>query len=146
MKQNTIKLFATQIPYTDEVLEENEVYVEFDVEELLDQIDNEDIANYARFSLDMIPEDSVYSSLDDFDEDDIVSHLEDGGYNFSKHIGEEDCIEFLEESGYTVLTDSEVDNGLDIIDSRMLEEIEDIFINSSVFEREKIYNLIKTWI
>lgn len=110
---------------------------------LLDEIDNDSIADYARWTLNMLHEDSVYSSLDDFDIDDIADYLEEEDYNFSKHIGEEDCIDFLEDSGYAVLTNSEADDGLDIIDSRMLEEIKDIFINSSVFEREKIYNLIK---
>jgi hypothetical protein len=143
MKPKAIKLFATQIPYTEEELEEDEVYVEFNVQELLKQIDNEDVEDYARWSLDMKHEDDFESSLEDFSEDDIADYLEEEGYNFSSHIGEEDCIDFLEDSGYTVTLNKYVDNSLDYIDNRMLDEITEIFTNATVFEREEIYNKIK---
>lgn len=110
--------------------------------DLLDEINDEIIADYARWTLNMIPEDSVYSSLDDFDIDDIVDYLEEEGYNFSKNIGEEDCIDFLEDSGYLVTLPQDVEVSLDYIDNKMLEEITNSFLNASVFEREKMYNLI----
>lgn len=58
--------------------------------DLLDEIDDEDIAKYARYTLNMIPEEDVYTSLDDFYEDDIVKHLKNEGYNFAEEI---ECIE-----------------------------------------------------
>ena len=84
----------------------------------------------------------VVVTLEDFDEDDMIQHLREEGYDFSVEVDIEEMIEQLESEGYTVLTNSEADDGLDIVDSRMLEEIKGVFINSSVFEREKIYNLI----
>lgn len=84
-------------------------------------------------------------SLEDFDEYNIIQHLREEGYDFSIEVDTEDMISRLESEGYTVLENSiQEENSLDIIDSRMLEEIKDIFINSSVFERERIYNLITT--
>lgn len=142
MKTATIRVVGKHITENDDELEEGYTEIQVEAYDILREIGSEDVADYARWSLDMRHEDDFESSLEDFSEDDIADYLEEWGYNFSKHIGEEDCIDFLEDSGYTVLTNSEADNGLDIIDSRMLEEIKDIFINASVFERERIYNLI----
>lgn len=85
----------------------------------------------------------VIVSLEDFDEDDMIQHLKEEGYDFSIEVDTEDIISRLESEGYTVLENSiQEENSLDIIDSRMLKEIKGIFINASVFERERIYNLI----
>lgn len=135
----TIKLFATQIPYPKGELEENEVYVEFNVGELLDEIDNEDIADYSRWTLDMKHEDEFESSLDAFDKDDLVKELESRGHNFSYQIGEE-CIGFLEDSGYTITYDKGIQ--YDYVDNCLFEDITNKFDSLSVFDRQKMRDLI----
>lgn len=143
MKEKIIKLFATQVPYIEEELEENEVYVEFNVGELLDEIDDEDVYDYAVENFNLINGDDFESSLDDFDEDDLVKELENRGHNFSYQIGEEECIEFSEDSGYTIIADEAVvGSGLDYVDAQRLEDIQKKFIDSSWDEKLVMYNKI----
>lgn len=52
-------------------------------------------------------------------------------------------IEHLEYEGYTVLKDSELDNSLDLIDQKRLDEITELFIRGSFQEREEIYKNVK---
>jgi hypothetical protein len=142
MKNPSIRIVGKHITENDDELEEGYVEIELPVKDLLDEIDNEDIEDYARWSLDMRHEDDFESNIDDFDVDDLVKQLEYEGYNFSIKIGEEDCIEFLEESGYTVLDKNDAESSLDYIDASMLGELTERFLNASVFEREEIYNKI----
>lgn len=136
-----IQLFATRIPYTEEELEDNEVYVEFNVKELLDQIDDEDISDYARWNFDMKHEDDFESSLDDFDEGDLIKELESRGHNFSNQIGEKDCIEFLEDSGYTVTYGGQ---GLeyDYVDNCLFEDISSVFYSLSCAKRQELRDMV----
>jgi len=132
-----IKLFATQIHYTEEELGENEVYVEFDVTELLEQIDDDDISQYARSWCSMMYEDDYEPKLDDFTDNDLVKELKYRCYNFSKQIGEDDCVDFLEDSGYEVVLSG--GGNLDVIDEKKLIEISKKFMNGSWVEREEMY-------
>jgi hypothetical protein len=141
MKEKTIKLFATQIPYTEEELEENEVYVEFSVGELLDQIESSDVYNYAIRNLGLVDEFS--NSLYAFAEDEMIEELESRGHNFSYQIGEGECIEFLQDSGYIVSHYYDEPNyGLDCVDAQRLEDIQKKFIDYSWDDRLIMYNKI----
>ena len=142
MIQKTIKLFATQIPYTKEELEENEVYVEFNVGELLDEIDNEDIADYARWRLDMIPEDDVRSNIEDFSEDELVEALRDSWYDFSKEVDEDEMVSILEDKGYLVSDERNISNDYDYVDNCLFEDIVNKFNSLSFFDRQKMRDLI----
>jgi hypothetical protein len=139
MKNPNIRIVGKHITENDDELEEGYVEIELPVKDLLDEIDNEDIEDYARWSLDMRHEDDFESNIGDFDVDDLVKQLEYEGYNFSIKIGEYDCIEFLEESGYTVLDKNDANGNLDYIDSCRLEEIQEKFLNGSWSEREQLY-------
>lgn len=141
MKEKTIKLFATQIPYTEEELEENTVYVEFDVEELLDEIENSDIYDYAVDNLNLVNENEV-KSIEDFDEDELVEALEDLNYNFSSRIDKDLCVEYLENLGYFVTDERDISNDYDYVDNCLFEDIVNKFDSLSVFDRQELRNLI----
>jgi len=142
MINSTINWVGKQILTNQEELEEGYVEVVIDVKDILNEIDNEEISEYARWKLDMIYEDSFESDLDDFDDGDLVDELENRNYNFSEQIGEDECIEFLEDSGYTITADKDVDNSLDYIDAVRLEEITNLFVNGSWGERDLMYKLL----
>lgn len=145
MKPKTIKLFATQIPYTDgelDDLEENEVYVEFNISELLDEIDNEDIEEYARYDLDMLHEDDFKSNLEDFSENEIVQHLRDGWFDFTDEVSEEEMIDILEDKGYTVSDDGTISNDYDYVDSCLFEDIISVFDSLSCAKKQELHDLI----
>lgn len=142
MKNPSIRIIGKHITENSDELEEGYVEIRLPVKDLLDEIDNEYIEDYARWSLDMRHEDDFESDIDDFDDDDLVRQLEYNGYNFSRKIDEDECIEFLEEQGYTVLDKNDTESSLDYIDSRRLEEIQEKFINGSWSEKEELYNKI----
>lgn len=141
MKEKTIKLFATQIPYIGEELEENTVYVEFDVEELLDEIENSDIYDYAVDNLNLVNENEV-KSIEDFDEDELVEALEDLNYNFSIRIDKDLCVEYLENLGYFVTDERDISNGYDYVDNCLFEDIVNKFDSLDLFSRQKMRDLI----
>lgn len=138
MRNNIINWSGKQILTNQDELEDGHVEIAIEVKDILDEINNDDIEQYARYYLDMRHEDDFESDLDDFQEEDIVEKLEDLGYNFSKNIGEEDCIEFLEDCGYTITDNSHIDS-LDSVDENMLYEITKKFLESSWEERDLIY-------
>lgn len=142
MKNKTINWSGKQIFANQYDLEEGYAEIVIEVKDILDELDNEYIEDYARYYLDMINKDDFESSLDDFDEDALVDKLEDWGYNFSKQIAEDECIEFLEDSGYTITANEDVDNSLDYIDAGRLEEITNLFVNGSWSQREIMYELL----
>jgi hypothetical protein len=145
MKAKTIKLFATQIPYTqipytDEELEENEVYVEFNVEELLDQINNEDIEDYARWSLDMIdPDDCECETINEASEWELVDELKSRDFNFVDELDDDELLDEMESRG---LSEYVTISGLDYVDTEMLKEITTLFLNSTLAQRQIMYNLL----
>lgn len=56
-------------------------------------------------------------------------------------VDEDDMINHLENNGYTV-TEDDITDTLDIVDSKRLDEISRLFINGSWSEREEIYKKI----
>lgn len=142
MKTKTIRLVGKHVFENNDELEEGYVEIEVEVYDILREIDSEDVVDYARSSLDMKHEDDFESNLDDFEEDDLIKHLENNNYNFAQKVSEEECIEALEIGGYIITTKSDLDIDLDYVDSNMLEEIEDLFLYSSCAEREEIYNKV----
>lgn len=112
--------------------------------DLLDTISDSAIEYYARWNLNLIREDTCVSNIGDFSNSELVQELDRNGFNFSSCIGESECMAFLEESGYSVLENRDVDNGLDLVDANMLDYITDKFLNASMFERENMFNLIKS--
>lgn len=140
MKNETINWVGKQVFANQDELEEGYVEIILDVRDILDEIDNEDIADFARWSLDMIPEDEFESSLDDFDNNDLIEELESRGHNFSYQIGEEDCIDFLEDSGYTITYDKGIQ--YDYVDNCLFEDITNKFDSLDCFSRQKMRDLI----
>ncbi len=141
MKKPTIRVSGKQVFANQDELEKGYVEIELEAYDILREIDADDVADYARWSLDMKHEDDFKSSLDDFSEDELVKALESNGYNFAQKVTEEDCIEVLEENGYIISTEKE--NVLDHIDAPMFEEIQEKFLNANWAERQDMYNLIK---
>jgi hypothetical protein len=145
MKAKTIKLFATQIPYTqipytDEELEENEVYVEFNVEELLDQIDTDVLRKYAKYHLDMIdPDDCECETVDEAREWELVDELKSRDFNFEDELDDDDL---LDEVAARRLGENIAIQGLDCVDTKMIKEITELFLNSTLSQREIMYNLL----
>jgi hypothetical protein len=115
-KDKKIKLFATQIPQEEDELEENEVYVEFEVKELLDNIEAEDICNYTK----------VYGYRH---EDDFESFLDD-------------MIDHLERCGYTILEGKDIADGYDYVDNCLFEDISSVFESLSCAKRQELRNLV----
>jgi hypothetical protein len=135
-----IKLFAMQIPYHEEELEEGEVFVRFDVEELLNQIEEEDIIHYARNYCDLIHPDDI--NLGDYDESDLVEALEDKDYTFIHNATNDDMIERLENEGYYIsLRKPRLENAdkLDYGSQLQFDAIERLFYRGSWAEREEMY-------
>lgn len=143
MKASIIRIVGKHITENDDELEEGYVEIEISIKDLLDEIDNEDIVDYAEDNLNMKHEDDFESDIDDFDVNELVSKLEDEGYNFAQKVSEEDCIEVLEIGGYVITDKNDEENRLDYVDGTMLEEIINLFLYSSCAEREQLYNLIK---
>jgi hypothetical protein len=130
--------------HADEILE-GYAQVEFEVDELLDEIDYSDVRKFAKDKLDLIPVDE----LSDVDQDDLVSELEDRDYNFIRSATDEAMINELEKSGYKCIYeyDKEYDDylkvaNLDIQDMNMLKEITKKFIDASIFERADMYQAV----
>lgn len=141
MKNNKIKLFAMQVP-CDEELEENEVFVEFNVEELLNQIESSDVYDYATERFGLVNEDGVAIKLDDFYESDLIEHLRDNYYNFIKEVDTNEMIKHLESLGYSLDNEFFNKDEYDYIDSILFEEISTKFHSLSVFDRQKLRDLI----
>jgi hypothetical protein len=145
MKSKTIKLFATQIPYTqipytDEELEENEVYVEFNVEELLDQIDTDVLKKYVEYHLDMIdPDDCECETVDEASEWELVDELKSRDFNFEDELDDDDL---LDEVAARRLGEHIAIQGLDYVDTEILKEITTLFLNSTLAQRQIMYNLL----
>jgi hypothetical protein len=137
MEENKIKLFAKQIK-CDEKLAENEVFVEFDVEELLDQIEHKDITAYTKMWYNLISHEEI--DLSDFSEEELVTALQNMGFDFISEVDTEDMIDAIESDGYEVTLENVIlDQDLDHIDQQMLDQIVNKFHNGSWDEREEMY-------
>lgn len=142
---NKIILVGKQNTENSDEIEEGYVQVEFNVDELLGNIDTCDVRSYAKDKFDLIPMDE----LDDCDEDDLVRELDNRGYNFLSDAKPEAMVNRLEMMGYKVLDDYDDEyynflkvSNLDVQDMNMLKEITKRFLDASVFEKENIYKAV----
>lgn len=131
-----------------EKLDEGFVHVEFNIEELLDEVGSYDVRTYAKRHFDLIPIDE----LDDADTDDLVSELQDRDYNFIRGAKAETMIAELEVIGYKVFDeyDKTYDeflklSALDNIDLHKLSEIVRKFMQGSLQERDDIYQAVSNY-
>lgn len=143
--ENKIILVGKLVPENADEILEGFAQVEFDVEELLNEIDFSDFKKYANDKYDLVDSDD----LSEADEEDLVQELESRSYNFIEGVSLEALIDEVENNDYKCLDkyDNEYHSyvkisSLDIQDTHMFKEITDKFINSSIFEREEMYNAI----
>lgn len=78
-------------------------------------------------------------NLDIFDTDDLVYELHERGFNFMDEVDEEDLAEYIEATAYGRVTQNTLDN----VDQKYLEEIIQKFHQSSLLERQEMYNKLK---
>lgn len=140
MKQNKIIVAGKQVLENSDELEKGYVEIELEAYDILSEIDSEDVMDYAHCNLDMRHEDEFESSLDDFDKDELVEELELRGYNFYSHIDLDSCIDFLEGNGFTVYESEE--SKYDYVDNCLFDDISNKFNSLSVFDRQKMRDLI----
>ena len=75
-------------------------------------------------------------SVEDASDDDLVSELKSRDFDFLDEIDEDEMVEHLQRRGYVVDdVDMTLSSNLDYIDASMLDEITEMFLNASVFER-----------
>ncbi len=142
-ERKTIRLVGKQIVEDNDYIEIEDGFceIETNVDEVLNEIDGEDLVDFAKDKYNLKHEDEFESNLDDFDDDDLIEELDDRSYDFYKHIRDEDyMIELLEEKGYVVSSPREI--MLDIYDENNLCEIIKKFHNATFEQREKIYELV----
>lgn len=138
-----IRIVGELISENSDELEKGCVEVALSVNDILGAVDAEDIQDYVSWNLDMKHVDDFESSLDDFDEDELVEALENLNYDFYEKMDTDSCIEFIESQGYAVTADEDVvGNGLDCIDTQRLEDIQQKFIASSWDDKVIMYNKI----
>jgi hypothetical protein len=140
----TIKLIGKHINENLDELEEGYAEIEVNVEDTLNIFDLEDVLRIARWH-NYRHEDDFESRIEDFTDDDLIKELKSNGYDFTRQLNEEQCIDYLESEGYKIDMPNNFDE-LDNIDQSKLEEIINLYYNSSWIEREKIYNTIKSCI
>lgn len=97
--------------------DEEKVTIEIDVDDVLDELDDYDIKEYALTDLDMV------ESLDDFEDELLKEELEKRGFKIADEQNQP-----IEELYYP--------------DNVYLEEIISKFYSLSVFDREKLYKQI----
>jgi len=142
MKQNEIRYAGKQVFANQDELEEGYVEIVINIDDILEEIDDEYIAIYARYSLNMRHEDDFESSLDDFDDDELLEALKNNYYNFAKEVEEDEMIEYLEERGYTVEADSRSTPEYDYVDNCLFYDIVNKFNSLDCFSRQKMRDLI----
>ncbi len=116
-----------------------------DVQEVLDELEEDDIVDYAIDKCNLINKDEVEKYLHLVDEYDLTQELHDRSFNFAEEVDIDDCIEKIEMRGYVVLDEMEIESSkdLDYVDSVNLDEIIDMFTNASWSERQEIYLRVK---
>lgn len=107
--------------------------------------DLEDFENtdaYIDYLENIIDDEDLDNILEDIEEDAIFQWLDFKGFDFLNEMDSQELINHLSEVGYKIISGASVENVLDIIDNNRLEEIKNLFLNSSFAEREEIYNKI----
>ena len=105
-----------------------------ETQDLLETLNDREVAEYASEELDFIPKD---------DEDGLVDALRDLNFDFIDEVKDSDMIDSLENDGWTVTMDK-YDVGVNsIVDESQFNEMSELFLNLSVFERENVLKTIK---
>ena len=110
-------------------------------ENLLELIPDREIEYYAEKELGMITSDEG-KTLDDFSEREIVDYLKDEYFDFIDEVEEEEMINHLENKGYYVSDERAISNDYDYVDSCLFEDIVSVFDSLSVFDRQKLRDLV----
>lgn len=138
-----------EIKYTgkqvfDNELEEGDAEIIINIDEFLDNVDTEILTNYVEYHLDLIhPDNCNCETVEEATESDLIWELKNRYFDFIDEVDEDEMVDYLQRNGY--LVDGEYNlmtTNIDLIDTRMLEEITSKFLSASIFERERIYNLI----
>lgn len=133
--------------HADEILE-GFAQVEFEVENLLDEIDSSDVRSYAKYNFDLVDSDD----LSEADQDELVEELRDRGYTFIAGADDEAMINELEKSGYKCIYEYDQEYydylktcNLDYQDMMMLKEITKRYLDSSVFVKADIHKAVMSF-
>ena len=137
-----IKYIGKQV--FDSELEEGYAEITINIDDFLDDVDTEILTDYVEYHLDLVhPDNCECESVEDATENDLLCELASRDFNFIDEVDEDEMVDHLQRNGYLVDGEPNVMTAnLDIIDNNMLDEITLKFLNSSIFERERIYNLI----
>lgn len=129
----------------DNELEEGDAEIIINIDEFLDDVDTEILTDYVEYHLDLMhPDNCECESVEDATENDLVSELMSRDFEFIDEVDEDEMVDYLQRNGYLVDGESnEMTTNLDLLDTRMLEEITSKFLNATIFERIEIYKLIK---
>jgi hypothetical protein len=138
MKKSEIKIVGKQI-FEDE-LEIGDVQILVDVDNVLDDIDTDVLRKYVEYHLDMIdPNDCECETVDEASEWELVDELKSRDFNFEDELDDDDL---LDEVAARRLGENIAIQGLDCVDTKMIKEITELFLNSTLSQREIMYNLL----
>jgi hypothetical protein len=138
MKKSEIKIIGKQI-FEDE-LEIGDVQILVDVDNILDDIDTDVLRKYVEYHLDMIdPDDCECETVDEASEWELVDELKSRDFNFEDELDDDDL---LDEVAARRLGEHIAIQGLDYVDTEILKEITTLFLNSTLAQRQIMYNLL----
>jgi hypothetical protein len=138
MKKSEIKIVGKQIFEAD--LEIGDVQILVDVDNILDDIDTDVLRKYVEYHLDMIdPDDCECETVDEASEWELVDELKSRGFNFEVELDDDDL---LDEVAARRLGEHIAIQGLDYVDTEILKEITTLFLNSTLSQRQIMYNLL----
>jgi hypothetical protein len=138
MKKSEIKIIGKQVFGTE--LEEGDVEILVDVDNILDDIDTDVLKKYVEYHLDMIdPADCECETVDEAAEWELVDELKSRGFNFEDELDDDDLLDEVEARG---LGEHIAIQGLDYVDTEILKEITTLFLNSTLAQRQIMYNLL----
>lgn len=129
----------------DNELEEGDAEIIIDIDEFLDNVDTEILTNYVEYHLDLIhPDNCNCETVEEATESDLIWELKNRYFDFIDEVDEDEMVDYLQRNGYLVEGESSgITANLDLIDTRMLEEITSKFLNTTIFERKRIYKLVQ---
>ena len=129
----------------DNELEEGDAEIIINIDEFLDNVDTEILTNYVEYHLDLIhPDNCNCETIEEATESDLIWELKNRYFDFIDEVDEDEMVDYLQRNGYLVQGESSgITANLDLIDTRMLEEITSKFLNTTIFERKRIYKLVQ---
>lgn len=142
MKTNKIRLEGRQVFGNEDELDDGNIEIEVSASYILDELDNKDIEDYARWTLDMKHEDDFESNLDDFSESELVDHLRGEWFNFIDEVEEEDMIEYLENRGYVISGEGVNSSEYDYVDMCLFDDITSVFDSLSCAKRQELRDIV----